>query len=75
MIYENNIFDSGDHYLLHIACEKAEWMPIIRHNLFIQREGGDFARLGAVPTKVLPYSEDGISSQKFVGEDNLFFLK
>lgn len=74
MIFENNIFDSGYHYLLHIACEKTEWMPIIRRNLFIQREGGYFARLGTAPTKVLPYTEDGIASQAFVGEDNLFFF-
>lgn len=75
MIYENNIFDGGAHCLLHIACGNETWMPVIRKNIFIQREGGDFARLGAYPTEVLPYTQDGIASQKFVGEDNLFFYQ
>ena len=74
MIYENNIFDCGAHCLLHIACEDDAWMPVIRRNLFVQKSGGDFARLGAYPTAVLPYTEDGITEQKFVGEDNIFYV-
>lgn len=75
MIYENNIFDSSAHCLLHIACEDERWMPVIRRNVFVQRHGGDFARLGAYPTAILPYCEDGLAEQKFVGEDNAFFVK
>ncbi len=75
MIYENNIFDTGAHCLLHIACAEDKWMPVIRRNVFIQRNGGDFARLGATPTAILPYREDGLADQTFVGEDNVFYVK
>jgi len=74
MIFENNIFDRGEHALLHIACEQKEWMPSIRCNLFIQRTNGDFAYLGAYPTSLLPYTQEGVSAQQYVGEDNKFYF-
>jgi hypothetical protein len=50
-------------------------MPVIRRNLFVQRDGGDFARLGEYPTAILPYTDESIAEQAYVGEDNLFFKK
>lgn len=75
MIYENNIFDGGAHCLLHISCEDEAWMPQIRRNVFVGGQGSDFARLGAYPTSVIPYTDDGIAGQKYVGDDNLFFTR
>lgn len=74
MIFENNIFDRSAHCMLHIACEKAECMPKIRRNIFIQNEGGNFARLGTNPTSVLPYTDDGIASQNYTDNDNVYYV-
>ncbi len=70
MIIENNIMDCGAHQLIHIAAEYEKWLPVIKGNIFIQNCGGDFARLGAVPTKVIPYTDEGI----LPFENSNFFL-
>jgi len=73
MIIENNIMDRSSRCLLHIAGKKAEWMPIVRKNIFVQNAGNEFARLGVSPTDILHYTEEDIASQSYVGEDNLFY--
>jgi len=74
MIYENNIMDRSTYCLLHIGCYNENWMPIIRRNIFIQNNGAAFAKLGATPTTLKPYTETTIENEKFVDSDNVFYV-
>ena len=76
MIYEGNIMDCSGHALIHATCEEERSMPIIRRNIFIQNRGGKFAKLGTkLPAEFIYYTEEGINSQTYIGEDNEFYYK
>lgn len=72
-IYDN-IFQRSRHMMLHIACDKAEGLPIIRNNLFLQTEGGRFGRIGVVPTADISYTYDAVSGQSYTYDENTFYV-
>lgn len=67
---ENNVFDRSRHMMLHTAAERAEWVPTLRDNLFLQYDGASFGRFGAAPTAMRPYAKDGIPGE--ISETNRF---
>jgi len=69
-----NIFQRSRHMMLHIACDKAESMPVIRNNIFLQTEGGSFGRVGLIPTKDIPYCDSAVSEQIITDESNTFYI-
>lgn len=71
MIFEANIFDRGEHDLIHIAAENASSLPVLRRNVFIQPIGAGFARFGVIPTESLPYTEESITGLGL--EDNVYY--
>lgn len=70
----DNIFQRSRYMMLHIACDDADCMPIVRNNIFLQTEGGSFGRIGAIPTADLPYTDEAVSSQAYVDDSNIFYV-
>ncbi|MDD5602942.1 MAG: hypothetical protein PHG48_02510 [Eubacteriales bacterium] len=46
-IIENNIFDRSKYMMLHIAASKAESLPVMKGNTYIQDIGAQFGKFGA----------------------------
>ena len=67
---EDNIFDRSRHMMLHTAAEKAQWLPVLQKNEFIQYEGASFGRFGAAPTAMRKYEDAGIPAE--IAETNAF---
>jgi len=76
-VIENNVFDRARYDMLYISATKAEWLPKLQNNAYIQFENASLCRFGAKKTK--PYVYDKSTSQtlkKVLGERGakVFFL-
>ncbi len=56
-IIADNIFDRGRYNLLHIGAEKAEWLPRMCNNIYVQKNGGLLGKFGTPPAKLYSYDE------------------
>ena len=48
-VIENNIFCRSSHDLLQIGCINREGVPVMRGNIYLQKEGGSFGNVAVNP--------------------------
>jgi len=71
-IIEDNIAVYSRYMMVHCGAEKAEWLPHLIDNTFVQNDGGDWGRFDVSPTRLMPYSRDSLTADEY--DSNEFFV-
>ena len=75
MVYENNIMFRSKHMMVHIATADVKYMPVVRHNIFVQDEDGKFGRIGEfIDARCARLQDNGEKLAKFGEVQSKMFL-